>query len=124
MVASQPSRCGDGVSDPGERDTLITFQRGTLVTDDYGSNLEFTSPTLITTAYASVRYGAGDERREAAQNRATQAAIFECDWNPTLAGVTEKDRIFVNETPTEFWNIASKSPLGHREIHFAAVRSA
>lgn len=110
------------MSDPGERDTLITIQRGTPTKDDYGG--ETMTWATLTTAYARVRFGNGQERREAAQERATQAATFECDWNPTLAGVTVEDRIFVNEVPTEFWSIASKSPLGHREIHFAAARSA
>lgn len=112
------------MTDPGLRETLITIQRGILVGDDYGSNLDWSSPTLVATAYARVRYGTGQERREAAQERANQAATFECDWNPTLDGVAVNDRLFVNEKPTEFWDIISPSPLGHNEIHFAAVRSA
>jgi head-tail adaptor len=109
------------MTDPGQRDSLVTFQRGTPTGDDYGG--ETISWATLTTAYARVRYGTGQERREAAQERASQAATFECDWNPTLDGVAVNDRLFINEKPTEFWDIISPSPLGHNEIHFAAVRS-
>lgn len=107
------------MNDPGLRESLVTFQRGTPTTDNYGGE------TIVwathTTAYAYVRYGTGQERREAAQEGAAQAATFECDWNATLAGVLLTDRI---SWDGDFWDITSRSPLGHNEIHFAAVRSA
>ena len=106
--------------DPGQRDSLVTFQRGTPTGDDYTPEGTLSFSTL-TTAWARVRYGTGQERREAAQERASQAATFECEWSATLAGVLVTDRIsFDGDT----WDIISKSPLGHKEIHFAAVRSA
>lgn len=111
------------MTDPGQRETLITIQRGTPTGDDYTTEGS-TSWATLTTAWARVRYGTGRERREAAQERAIQAATFECDWNPTLDGVLTNDRLFINDKPTEFWDIISPSPLGHHEIHFAAVRSA
>jgi head-tail adaptor len=110
------------MKDPGLRDTLITIQRGTPSTDDYGGDTM--SWATLTTAYARIRYGSGQERREAAQERATQSATFECDWNPTLDGTQLNDRLFVNEYPTEFWDIVNKAPLGKVEIHFAAIRSS
>jgi head-tail adaptor len=106
------------MTDPGQRDSLVTFQRGTPTGDDYGG--ETISWATLTTAYARVRYGTGQERREAAQESAAQAATFECDWNPTLAGVLLTDRI---SWDGDFWDITSRSPLGHNEIHFAAVRA-
>lgn len=106
--------------DPGQRDSLITFQRGVVTSSDYGETIDWTNPTTVTTAWARVRYGTGQERREAAQERASQAATFECEWSATLAGVLVTDRIrFDSDT----WDIISKAPLGHKEIHFAAVRS-
>jgi head-tail adaptor len=120
----QQARRGNGMTDPGQRDTLVTFQRGTLVSGDYGDTLDWTTPTTLGTAYARVRYGTGQERREAAQERAVQAATFECDWSPTLDAVQTNDRLFINEKPSEFWDIISPSPLGHKEIHFAGVRSS
>jgi hypothetical protein len=112
------------MNDPGIRETLVTIQRGTLVSNDYGETLDFSSPTLVATAYARVRFGSGEERREAAQERAVQAATFECDYNGTLAGVQLNDRLFINEFPSEYWDIINKAPLGHEEIHFAAIRSS
>ncbi len=110
------------MTDPGQREFLITIQRGTPTSDDYGGETQ--SWATLTTAYARIRYGTGQERREAAQERASQAATFECDWNSALAGVLVNDRLYVNETPDQFWDIISSAPLGHHEIHFAAVRSA
>lgn len=110
------------MNDPGLRDTLITIQRGTPTTDDYGGDTM--SWATLTTAYARVRFGDGQERREAAQERATQAATFECDWNAALEGTQLNDRLFINEYPTEFWDIINKAPLSKQEIHFAAIRSS
>lgn len=106
------------MKDPGAREALVTFETGTATTDDHGG--ETKTWATITTAYARIRYGTGQERREAAQERQIQAATFECDWNPTLAGVAVTDRItFEDET----WDITNKAPLGHEEIHFTALRS-
>lgn len=105
--------------DPGKRESLITIQRGTVTADDYGG--ETTVWSTLITARARVRYGTGQERREAAQERMVQAATFECEWNVGLATVIPTDRIVFDG---DNWDIISDSPLGHREIHFAAVRSA
>lgn len=105
--------------DPGKRDSLITFQRGTVTVDDYGG--ETTSWAELTQAWARVKYGTGQERREAAQEQAVQAATFECDYNPTLATVLMTDNI---QFDGDNWDILSKAPLGHREIHFAAIRAS
>lgn len=105
------------MNDPGVRESLITIERGTPTEDAYGG--QTISWATLTTAYARIRYGTGQERREAAQERMVQSATFECDWNATLAGVIATDRItFESET----WDIVSKAPLSHQEIHFAAVR--
>lgn len=105
--------------DPGKRDMLVTFERGTPTTDDYGG--ETISWATLTTAYAEIIYGTGQERREAAQERASQIATFKCDWNPTLAGVVITDRISFE---SEAWDITQRSPLHHERIDFEAVRSS
>lgn len=105
--------------DPGQRGSLITFQRGTPTPDDYGG--ETIVWATLTTAWARVEYGTGQERREAAQERASQAATFKCEWSVTLAGVTATDRISFNG---DIWDLAPPAPIGHREIHFSAVRSS
>ena len=105
--------------DPGQRDRLITIQRGTPTGDDYGG--ETIVWATLTTAWARIRFGTGQERREAAQERAVQSATFECEWSATLAAVLITDRISFE---SEAWDIVSKAPLGHKEIHFAAVRAS
>lgn len=105
--------------DPGLRDSLITIEAGTATVDDHGGETMVWAE--VTQAWARVKYGTGQERREAAQERMSQAATFELEWTPTLAAVGTTARIrFDNDN----WDIISKSPLGHREIHFAAVRAA
>jgi head-tail adaptor len=105
------------VSDPGDRPHLVSVQRASVTVDTYGN--ETPGWGALTTAWARVRYGTGQERREAAQERASQAATFEFDWNPTLAALTPKDRLVVFETA---WDIASAVVIGgNYEVHVAAV---
>lgn len=105
--------------DPGQRDQPIIFERGTVTVDNYGGETPVWGEHLQ--AWARVKYGTGQERREAAQERMSQAATFECEYSPALADVQPTDRILFDSAT---WDIISKAPLGHREIHFAAVRSA
>lgn len=105
------------MTDPGERPHLVTVQRKTVATDDYGG--ETATWHTLTTAYARIRHGTGQERREAAQEAASQAATFEFDWNPTLAAVKPADRLYVFDI---VWDIASVAVIdGNREVHMAAV---
>lgn len=105
--------------DPGKRDQLITFERAAVMINEESGGEEPIFASL-TQAWARVRYGTGQERREAAQERASQAATFECEWTPTLATVKTNDRINFDG---DEWDIVSRSPLSHREIHFAAIRA-
>jgi head-tail adaptor len=105
--------------DPGKRDRLVTFERATVTTDDHGG--ETLTWAELVQAWARVRYGTGQERREAAQERSDQVASFECIWTPTLATVAVTDRISFGGA----WDITSAALVGlNREIHFTAVRSA
>jgi hypothetical protein len=104
----------------GERDKLITFVRPVTSEDDYGGEVE-AAPTTITRAFARVRFGTGQERREAAQAAASQAATFECLLTPTLAGVLMTDRILFDDAT---WDITSRAPISRSEIHFTGVRQA
>jgi SPP1 family predicted phage head-tail adaptor len=106
--------------DPGQRDQLITFQRATVAsTNDYGETVEGT-PTDYATAWAQVRRGTGQERREASQEAGSQAATFVTDWNPTLEAVEITDRIIYRG---DTWDIVDCAPDGNSEIQFTAVRS-
>ena len=104
--------------DPGKREQLITFQRATVAVDDYGGE----TPTFAdhTTAWAQVRRGSGQERREASQEVGFQAATFVTEWNPTLAAIKVIDRI---QYLSAFWDITDVAPDAHREIQFTATRS-
>lgn len=104
--------------DPGKRDQMIVIERGTAITDDHGG--ETIAWDEFTRAWARIKYGTGQERRQAAQELAVQAATFECEWTPTLAAVVTKDRILLG---AEAWDIVSNAPLSHKEIHLTAVRS-
>jgi head-tail adaptor len=105
------------VTDPGERPHLVEIQRGITTTDDYGQG--GTTWHELATGWAKIRYGTGQERRQAAQENAAQAATFEFDWNPTLAGVRPSDRLYVFST---VWDITSNVTIGaNRESHITAI---
>lgn len=104
--------------DPGKRDQLITIQRATVVVDDYGGE----TPTWAeyAQAWAQVRRGTGQERREAAQEAGAQSATFVTDWNPTLEAVQITDRITYRG---DDWDITDVALDANREIQFTATRS-
>jgi head-tail adaptor len=105
------------VTDPGERFHLVTIQRATTTTDNYGG--EVRNWSNVGTAYAAVLYGTGQERREAAQDNATQAATFNFDWNPTVAAIRPTDRLFCFDT---HWDVSSAVVIGgNREVHVTAI---
>lgn len=105
--------------DAGKRDQLITIQRGTPTTDDYGG--ETKTWATYAQAWAQVRRGSGQERRQVAQEQGSQSATFICDWNPTLAEVEITDRI---QYLSDDWDIVDVAPMETKEIHFTATRSA
>ena len=103
---------------PGKFDALVTFQRGTAATDDYGG--ETHTWAEYAQAWAQVRAGTGAERRQAAQESAEQTRTFVTDWNPTLEAVTVRDRISYRGGD---WDITDVALDGNREIQFTATRS-
>lgn len=97
----------------GERPHFVTIQRATTAVDDYGGETK-TWHTLAT-GWAAVRYGTGQERREAAQENAAVAATFEFDWNPTVAAIRPTDRLYCFDT---VWDVASAVIIGgNSEVH-------
>lgn len=105
----------------GARDRLIEFQRPTYVRNELNENVEGV-PEIIARAWARIRFGTGQERREAAQERASMTATFECLWTPILATVVETDRIVAFDKD---WDVISAAPIGvNRELHFTAVSSS
>lgn len=105
--------------DRGKFDQLITIERGTATTDDHGG--ETHTWAVYAQAWAQVRRGTGQERREASQESASQSATFVCDWNPTLEEVRVTDRISYRG---DVWDVTDVAPDGTKQIEFTAVRSA
>jgi hypothetical protein len=105
----------------GERTELITFIRAVTVTDDYGDHEDWTSPTTITTRRVRVRFGLAQEKREAAQESASQTATFECIRSAQLDAVTLKDRISFDGSQ---WDLNERAPLDRRTVRFTGVRLA
>jgi SPP1 family predicted phage head-tail adaptor len=105
----------------GERTTLVAFERGTAATDDYGG--ETLTYANVATVAAKILYGTGAERRQAAQERAEQAATVMVNYTPTLASVVTKDRCTFDGFQ---WDITSPpARVGlNDELHFTCVRSA
>lgn len=101
------------------RNARIAIQRATTVTDEYGDETE--AWTLYAEAFAQVRFGSSQERREAAQEIASQTATFVVLWSPTLAAVTPQDRISWNGA----WDITGTAPslALNEHLEITATRS-
>lgn len=105
------------MTDPGQRPHLVRIQRSVTATDDYGGETKTWHD--LATAWARVRYGTGQERREAAQERATQAATFEFDWNPETSAIRPTDRLYCFDA---VWDVASAVTIGaNAEVHVTAI---
>jgi SPP1 family predicted phage head-tail adaptor len=103
----------------GDRCYVVTFQRATTTTDDYGQPIETWADYC--TATARVLFGSAQEKREAAQESASQTATFECLRTSKVDSVTVKDRIVFDG---DDWDIVSRDPLYRTKIRFTGVRVA
>jgi len=103
----------------GDRSYVVEFQRATTADDDYGQPIETWSH--YGTATANVRFGTAQEKRQAAQESASQTATFECLRTTTVDAVTVKDRIVFDRSD---WDITSRDPLDRRTVRFTGVRIA
>jgi SPP1 family predicted phage head-tail adaptor len=105
--------------DAGKRDRLVTIQRATVTTDDYGAETPTWAEHLNVWAY--VRFGTAQEKREAAQEGGVQTATFECNSTPGLEAVTLRDRIvFLGSN----WDITEVAPLDRQIIRFTGARTS
>lgn len=100
----------------GRRDNLITIQRGTPTTDNYGE--ETLTWANLATAWAAVFYGKGDERRQAAMEQGRQPATFQVLSNSVTRAVSLEDRIVHNGMN---WDIEGIAPMDRAHIEFTAV---
>lgn len=103
-----------------QRQYVIGFVSASTSTNDYNETVEnWASPTLLTTATARVRFGTAQEKREAAQESASQTATFECLRTPALAAVPMTARIVFDGSQ---WDITERAPLDRRTIRFTGIR--
>lgn len=103
----------------GRRDRKIEFQRAVRVPDDYGQEqLEW---AMLRLEWAAVRWGRGDERREAASTSAPQAATFIVLANSGTKSLQVTDRILFDGS---VWDIGGIAELNRGEIEITAVRNA
>lgn len=105
--------------DAGKRDRLITFKQATTTTNDYGEEIP-SGETTLATAWARVKFGPAGEKREAAQEGASQAATFEVD--PSAALLAVPMTAFIEYDGSE-WDLTEKADLDRQTIRFTAVRS-
>ena len=101
-----------------ERDRLITVQAPSAVVDDYGGEtLTFAN---VEQAWAKVRFGQAQEKREAAQEGGLQSATFEVLPTSALLAVDLTARIQFDGSD---WDITEKAPLDRQTLRFTATRS-
>lgn len=103
-----------------QRDCTILFIRAATSTNDYNETVyNWASLTTLATRKARVRFGTAQEKREAAQESASQTATFECVRSTVLDAVTLKDRITFDGSQ---WDLTERAPLDRATIRFTGVR--
>lgn len=107
-----------GAVNRGQFDRLITVQRATVTTDDYGG--ETPNWADHQQGWARVRFGSAQEKRTAAQEGGEQSATFELIPTTALLAVTLRDRIQFDGGD---WDITEVAPLERNLIRFTATRS-
>ena len=103
-----------------QRQYAISFIAAATATNDYNETVEsWGSPTTLASAIARVRFGTAQEKREAAQEQASQTATFECLRTPTLDAVPMTARILFDGSQ---WDITERAPLDLKTIRFTGMR--
>lgn len=99
-------------------DRRISFERQGGAKDAYGQ--QTAGWTAIGGCWAGYRPGSGQERREAAQEKAVLSGSFFVRQSALTAGVTEKDRLVFEG---EAWDVRSNVPIGRHGREIAATRA-
>lgn len=102
------------------RKYAISFIAASISTNDYNETVEsWGSPTTLAAMMADVRFGTAQEKREAAQERASQTASFECVRSAALDAIPMTARIAFDGSQ---WDITERAPLDRKTIRFTGVR--
>jgi len=104
--------------DPGQRNRRISIEASTFTRNAMNEKVE--TWAMFTEAFAEVLFGTGQERRQAAQEGASQTATFIVLATPKTRQVGTKHRI---NALGGVWDITSAIPVGMAEIHITATRS-
>lgn len=103
-----------------QRQYAISFLAPATTTNDYNETVEdWDNPTTLASALARIRFGTAQEKREAAQESASQTATFECLRSPILDDVPMTARILFDGSQ---WDITERAPLDRRSIRFTGTR--
>lgn len=100
----------------GKRDRLVTIERAAVTQNDFGEEIETWSEAFK--EWARVFYGRGNERREAAADRAEMPITFAVLSNSNSRTITAVDRIRFDGL---IWNIEGVAPVSRRDIEITAV---
>lgn len=102
----------------GPRDRLVTFERRGVTKDSHGGAVE--TWAVHDKQMAQVVFGTGQERREAAQESATQVATFRVLATPKTTSLLPRDRVagFMGSD----WDITSVALLGRDGVEVTATR--
>lgn len=104
----------------GDRYCQITFLAAATTTNEYNETVEdWAAPVTLATRTANVRFGTAQEKREAAQEAASQAASFECVRSAALEAIPMTARIGFDGSQ---WDITERAPLDRQKIRFTGVR--
>lgn len=109
------------MSAAGRRDTLIVFQRDTGTTKDaHGGKIE--NWQTYASEWAAVQFGSAQERRQAAQELASQTATFRVPSNSKMLALNPKDRIagYLGSD----WDITSVAQFDRSDTVVTAIRLA
>lgn len=100
----------------------IEVERATVVVDDYGGE----TPTWAThaTLFAEIKMGSSRERREAAQEAASQTATFIIAWSPLAEAISATDRIIYQGAQWDVQGPPAPSLEFRKNVEITAVKSA
>lgn len=104
----------------GQRTETVVFIAAATSTNDYNESVEdWDNPETLATRAARVRFGTAQEKREAAQESASQTATFECVRSSTLDAIPLTARISFDGSQ---WDLTERAPLDKKTIRFTGIR--
>lgn len=105
----------------GKRKWLVVFKQTPTEENEYGEQVPTGDPpTEVARQRVSVRFGTGQEKRQAAQEGGIQSATLECVNTSSLADVGITD---VAEFDGSDWDIVERSPLSPKDLRFTVTRN-